>query len=39
MKEAEPFETIEIEESEQSEDIQIASPAATMPRGNRGRKW
>ena len=36
-KELEPLETIDIEESEQSEDIQIPSPTATMPRGNRGR--
>ena len=36
-KDVEPLETIEIEKSEQSEDIQIPSPTATMPRGNRGR--
>ena len=36
-KEVELPETIEIEKSEQSEDIQISSPIATMPRGNRGR--
>ena len=36
-KEVELPETIEIERSEQPEDIQIPSPTATMPRGNRGR--
>ena len=36
-KEAEPLEPIDIEKSEQSEDIQIPSPTATMPRGNTGR--
>ena len=36
-KEVDPLETIEIEKSEQPEDIQIPSPTATMPRGNRGR--
>ena len=36
-KEAEPLETIKIEESEQPENIQILSPTTTMPRGNRGR--
>ena len=36
-KNFESLETIDIEESEQSEDIQIPSPTTTMPRGNRGR--
>ena len=34
-KEVELSETIEIENPEQSEEIQIPSPTATMPRGNR----